>query len=176
MAKSRGHPSVSPLNKPPQGSQSIKVTDTKAVQPSWQPHFYYEPHLTEGVVRQSFDLRLAPGAVVVLAWRDDAGWTQHAGPSVTFNAEGQVLVNGKELLKVATDGWIHVELEAAMGKNAPKTFKVTITPSKGTPQIFADLAMPSPEFSKLDWAGFISVAAADTAFFVDNLQIKKIGK
>jgi len=156
------------------GKQSVKVTDTKAVQPSWQPHFYYEPHLAGGVVRQSFDLRLMPGAVVALAWRDDAGWTQYAGPNVTFNAEGQVVVNGKELLKAKTDGWIHVEIEAALVKNAPKTFKLTITPPNGAPQVFADLAMPSPAFSKLDWAGFISVAAADTAFFVDNLQIKKV--
>jgi hypothetical protein len=30
------------------GQHSLKVTDSATLQPSWQPHFYYEPHITLG--------------------------------------------------------------------------------------------------------------------------------
>ena len=44
------------------GKRSLKITDSKTLLPAWQPHFYYEPHITEGVVRQSFDIWLQPDA------------------------------------------------------------------------------------------------------------------
>jgi hypothetical protein len=154
------------------GKHSIKVTDTKAVQPSWQPHFYYEPHLAVGVVRQSFDLRLSPGATLAVEWRDhgDAGYA--TGPHVTFDGAGKASAGGKTIA-VPVDGWFHVEIEAAMGKSSPKTFKLTLTPPNAQPQTLSDLPMPSRNFTKVDWLGFISVGAKDATFFIDNLQIKK---
>ena len=153
------------------GKHSLKVTDAKAVQPSWQPHLYYEPHLVQGTVRQTFDLRLTPNALVVTEWRDTL---QATGPSVVFDASGRISVGGKVLTTISPDGWIHVEIEARLGKNAPKTFKLSVVPSNGAPQVFANLTMTGTGFAKLDWLGFISAAAADTTFFIDNLQIKQI--
>jgi hypothetical protein len=53
------------------GKRSLKVTDAKALEPSWQPHFFYQPHIAEGAVGESFDLKLQPGALMFTEWRDE---------------------------------------------------------------------------------------------------------
>ena len=43
------------------------------------------------------------------------------------------------------------------------------------PQVFADLPLVGKEFRELHWLGFTSLAAADAAFFIDDIRIKRIG-
>ncbi|MGA2496339.1 MAG: right-handed parallel beta-helix repeat-containing protein [Tepidisphaeraceae bacterium] len=155
------------------GRQSLKITDSKTLQPSWEPHFYYEPHMTSGVVRQSFDAWLAPDAQFFTEWRDTADYPKNVGPSVRFDGSGKITAAGKTLAEVPARTWIHVEIEAAVGKNAPRTFKITITPVGGQPQTHGDLPIGGADFHELHWLGFSSTAEADTAYFIDNLAIKQ---
>ncbi|MFH1265857.1 MAG: right-handed parallel beta-helix repeat-containing protein [Planctomycetota bacterium] len=155
------------------GKRSLKVKDTKGLEPSWQPHFFYQPHIVEGTVRQSFDLKLQPGALLFTEWRDETTYPACVGPSVTFDSSGRITAGGKLLTTVPIDGWIHVEIEAALGKGASGKFTLTLVPRGGARQVFADLPMPGSAFRELHWLGFVSTAAADTAFFVDNLEIKR---
>ena len=97
------------------GKRSLKITDSKTLQPSWQPHFYYEPHITSGVVRQSFDAWLEPDADFFTEWRDTADYPQNVGPSVHFAGSGSVVAGGKTLAKIPSRQWIRVEIEARLG-------------------------------------------------------------
>jgi hypothetical protein len=36
--------------------------------------------------------------------------------------------------------------------------------------------MNGPQFNELQWLGFSSTAAADTAFYLDNLRLQRLGK
>jgi hypothetical protein len=156
------------------GRHSLKVTDSKDVQPSWEPHLFYQPHLRNGTVRQSFDVHLTPGAKFFTEWRDESAYPACIGPSVTFDASGAISAGGKRLTTVPADGWTHVEIEAALGKSASKTFKLTVVPAGGPPQVFADLPIPGAEFHELHWLGLVSIASSNTAFFLDNLQIRRV--
>ncbi len=100
------------------GKRSLKVTDSKTLQPSWQPHFYYEPHITSGVVRESFDAWLEPDADFFTEWRDTADYPQNVGPSVHFAGSGSVVAGGKTLAKIPSRQWIRVEIEARLGSGA----------------------------------------------------------
>ena len=66
------------------------------------------------------------------------------------------------------------QIEAALRKNGPKTFKVTITPPAGPTQVFADLLISGKEFHELQWLGFSSTAAANTVFYLDNLKLQQV--
>ncbi|NMC20552.1 MAG: hypothetical protein GYA33_09040, partial [Thermogutta sp.] len=99
------------------GKQSLKITDAKALQPSWQPHCFYQPHITQGTVRQSFDLKLLPGATFFTEWRDETAYPAAIGPSVTFDSSGRVTVGGKTLATIPAEGWVHVEIEGRLGKD-----------------------------------------------------------
>jgi len=158
------------------GKRSLKVTDVKDLQPSWQPHFFYQPHIVEGRVRESFDLKLRPGALLFTEWRDEKSYPACTGPSVTFESSGRISAGGSLLATVPTDGWIHVEIEAALGKNAPKKYTLTVVAPGGARRVFADLPMSGKEFQELHWLGFVSTAAVDTAYYVDNLRIQRIDR
>ncbi len=78
-------------------------------------------------------------------------------------------VAGRKLAEISPERWLHVEIEAPVGPSAARRFRLTLTPAGGPAQSFADLPMPGAEFRELHWLGFSSTAAADTAFYLDNL-------
>jgi hypothetical protein len=156
------------------GKQSLKFTDVKGLVPSWQPHLFYQPHLVEGLVRQSFDLRLSPGATLLTEWRDETAYPACIGPSVTVDASGTITVGGKQVAVVPADGWIHFEIEARLGKTAPKTFTLAVTPPGGRRTTLAGLPVAGGDFHQLHWLGFVSVADANTVFYVDNLRVRPV--
>ncbi|HYW80101.1 MAG TPA: right-handed parallel beta-helix repeat-containing protein [Thermoguttaceae bacterium] len=156
------------------GTRSLKITDSKTLEPSWQPHFFYEPRIKKGTVRQSFDLRLEPEVEFFTEWRDTAVYPRNVGPSVRFAADGKIRVGGQTVCTIPAQRWVHVEIEAPVGKQSPRTFRLTVAVGKETPQIFDNLAMSGEQFTELQWLGFSSTAKQDTAFFIDNLRIQTI--
>ncbi len=157
------------------GRQSLKVTDAAAVKPSWQPHFYYEPNMADGTVRHAFDVWLEPAAQFFTEWRDAGDYPQNVGPSVQFDGSGKVSVAGKVLAQLPAQTWFRVEIEAALGQDAPRTFRLQLTPAGGATQTFAGLPISGTGFHQLTWLGYSSTAAADTAFYLDNLTFTRSG-
>ncbi len=155
------------------GRHSLKITDSKTLQPWWQPHFYYEPHFTSGVVRQSFDVWFAKDAQFFVEWRDTADYPRNVGPSVRFDGSGKVSVGAKPVAEVPPEAWVHVEIEASLGKAAPRTFKLTLTPAGRPSQVATNLPISGADFHELHWLGFSSTATADTVFYLDNMSIRQ---
>jgi len=153
------------------GRRSLKITDSAALKPSWEPHFYYEPHLKSGAARQRFDVWIATNAQFFTEWRDTGVYPQNIGPSVRFDGDGRVTAGGRELTRLPPETWARVEIEAALGRNAPRVFKLTLKPAGGDAQVFANLPISGTGFHELHWLGFSSTAAAETAFFIDNLEL-----
>jgi parallel beta helix pectate lyase-like protein/glycosyl hydrolase family 141 len=152
------------------GRHSLKIADSKELAPSWQPHFYYEPHITRGDVCQSFDVWMTGDAQFFTEWRGAGAYPRDVGPSVQFDGTGTVSVAGKKIAEFPPETWLHVEVRAALGDIWPKTFTLTLTPPNGETQTFADLPISGPEFRELHWLGFSSTVAADAAFYLDNLR------
>ncbi|OGV57230.1 MAG: hypothetical protein A2283_21120 [Lentisphaerae bacterium RIFOXYA12_FULL_48_11] len=156
------------------GKRSLKMQDSKELQPSWQPHFYYEPHIITGLVRQVFDVWYETNAQFVVEWRDSGSYGQNIGPSVRFDGNGNVTAGGKKLATVPVGNWLHVEIEVCLGKNAPRTCKLTLFPAGGVAEIFADLSISGKDFSELHWLGFISTVSADTSVYFDNMVLTRV--
>ncbi len=150
------------------GSQSLAVTDSAALQPSWQPHFYYQPELNAGTVTQSFDVWIGTDAQFFTEWRDVTDYPANVGPSVRFDAKEGLSVGGRKLVDLPCQQWLHVEIEATVG-NGSRTFKLSLTGPDGMAVAWGDLPMAGGEFRELKWLGFSSTAAADTTFYIDNL-------
>jgi hypothetical protein len=155
------------------GRQSLKVTDSKDLTPAWQPHFYYEPHLTAGVIRHSFDVWMARDAQFFTEWRDAGTYPRNVGPSVQFDGSGAVSVAGRKVAEFPPETWLHVEIRAALGDTPPKTFTLALTPADGEVHTIAGLTISGPEFRQLHWLGFSSTVAADAVYYVDNLAFSR---
>jgi hypothetical protein len=155
------------------GQRSLKLTDARELRPSWQPHFFYQPRLVSGTVRQHFDLWLGPGAQLLVEWRDRATFPQNIGPSVRFNERGEVLAGGRVLTSVPREQWFRVEVEAALSEPPARAFALTLIPSDGKRRIFGDLPMGGSHFQELHWLGFVGTAAEDAVLYLDNLRLSR---
>lgn len=155
------------------GHHSLKIQDSNTLQPSWQPHFYYEPHFTRGPLGFTFHLWLEPDAQLICEWRDSGPYPDNIGPSLRFGPAGEVVSGGQRLTRIPTATWAAVKIEAPLGPQAPRTFALTITPAAGPQFIAKDLPIAGQSFTELHWLGFVSSATTDTAAYLDNLKLRQ---
>jgi hypothetical protein len=154
------------------GRHSLKFTDVSGLQHAWQPHMYYPPHFTGGKLCQSFKILLRPKALVMAEWRDETGYPECIGPSLTFDGAGKVAASGKPLGVVPMDKWVQVEIECELQQKAvPGTYSVTLAVPGEPPKRFDGLSYTGTDFHELHWLGFTSNATTDAVFFIDDAKL-----
>lgn len=155
------------------GRHSLKFTDAPGLPATWQPHLFYRPVIVRGIAHLAFDVRLEAGAVLVHQWRDwRAGETFQVGPTLTFHAGGDLLAHDRRVTDAPVGVWLHVEITCPIGRDAPRTYRLTVTLPGQEPITLADLPIPSEGFRQLNWLGFISEANDTAVLYVDNLQLR----
>ena len=155
------------------GTHSLRFTDAAGLAQPWQPHLHYACRHLQGTVRLSFDLRLDKGAVCWHEWRT-AGAQYYAGPSLRFDGAGGLIAAGKQLLTVPLGQWFHVEIACVLGRAATGTYDLTVTLRDGAPRRFARLPCSSPNFRRIEWIGFMSLATDTAVFHLDNLRVERL--
>ncbi|MGC8742694.1 MAG: right-handed parallel beta-helix repeat-containing protein [Verrucomicrobiia bacterium] len=155
------------------GKHSLKIVDSKTLKPSWQPHFFYQPHFTSGLVEESFYIYLEPGNELFTEWRDDKPYPDSIGPSIQFDGNGNVKYKGKALLNIPTKQWVKIRIQARIGKNNPGNFTLFVTQQAGRTDKFENLSFIGNHFEELHWLGFSSTAAENTQFYLDELEIRR---
>jgi hypothetical protein len=154
------------------GRQCLEFTDAPALEHVFNPHLFYSPHFRRGRVSLRFDLRLEPGAVVAHEWRDGAS-PYHVGPSLVVRNEGQLFASGKPVAKLPVGEWILLEIKADLADGAAAgTYQLTVTQAGEDPAVFERLPCQSPDFKRLEWLGFVSLAATAARFQLDNVVLK----
>ena len=151
------------------GKHSLKLTDAPGLKQRFNPHLYFQPSRTSGVVRLAFDIRLDPGAIFHHDWRDAAS-PYHTGPSLAVDA-GKLRVAGQTLLEVPVSQWFHVEITSGLGAHSTGTWDLTVTLPAQPPRLFPGLKHGSLAWKSLQWLGFVSNADARTAIYLDNLEL-----
>ena len=150
------------------GKYALKFTDAPGLPKSYWPWLGYKPKVSGTTARFTFDLRLEKGAAVRHEWRT-AGNPYKVGPSIAFG-DGAVKVGKRTLLRLPVGKWVHIEIISPVREDSSGTFKMTITAPDREPQSFQALPFVSGrQFTELRWLGFIGVADASTAFYIDNV-------
>ena len=152
------------------GGRCLKFTDAPGLRHVWNPHMFYAPHFRRGRVRLRFDIRLDTGATVAHEWRD-AGQPYRVGPSIRIGPDGKLTAGGKALAAVPVGEWFRIEIACALDGKTQATYDLTLTLPSAKPKSFAELPCPSAKFNRLEWLGFISLANAKTAFYIDNVKL-----
>ncbi len=156
------------------GKHSLKFTDAPGLEHEWQPHMYYYPGFVKGIVRVSYDVRLEAGAIFWNEWRDLAS-PYRVGPSVRIEKTGELKANGKPLLTVPIGQWVHLDFVCGLGMRSTGTYELTVTVPGQQPQKFTGIPTGTPEWKRLDWFGFISLATEKTVFYIDNVEVRAAG-
>ncbi len=151
------------------GRRALMVQDAPGLQFAFNPHFYYRPGHRQGRSRLKFDLWSDAGTVFHHEWRDDAQ-PYRVGPSLWVRG-GKLIAAGKELTDIPAGVWVHFEVTTALGASSAGTWDLTVTLPGRPPQHFTGLPVGNPQWKKLDWLGFCSLATQKTVFYLDNIEL-----
>lgn len=81
-------------------------------------------------------------------------------------------VGKKDPLDLPTGQWLRFKIVAALGEEAPATWALRVTVPGREPHLFRELPHARPEFEQLTWVGFMSNATVETAFYLDNFELR----
>ncbi len=152
------------------GERGLELRDAPGITPAYEPHFYYIPHHETGLTRVSFDVKLDPDYSLNYEWRDDAQ-PYRTGPQLIFE-QGQVKANGRTLIDLPAEGWLHVEVEAQLGEQCDATWTCTLVAPGQEPQKFAGLKFSKPGMRKLDWLGWSSNGKTAAKAWLDEIVVE----
>ncbi|QDV88786.1 right-handed parallel beta-helix repeat-containing protein [Planctomycetes bacterium TBK1r] len=146
----------------------LKVQDAVDMRAAFNPHFYWDPHYTQGKSRLSFRIRLEPSVTVSCEWRSKTQ-TYQTGPSLQLS-ETAVHSRGQKLFDMEAGTWLHVTMEATHGiRNA--RWQATFVLPDGRRHRVTDLGC-DPDWTETRWVGFIASARSDGAFYLDDVEMQ----
>ncbi|MCC7492153.1 MAG: right-handed parallel beta-helix repeat-containing protein [Fimbriimonadaceae bacterium] len=151
------------------GQQCLKLQDAAGLQPSWQPHCFWQPGLRRGTAVLRFAARRAPGAIVWTEWRS-GGYPYAVGPSLRWEANGELRAGARLLGSFPDDTWVAFEITAALGDGARGQWSLQAT-APGRPPVQATDLPCDPAFRRLEWLGFVSLADLATACYLDDVDL-----
>jgi parallel beta-helix repeat protein len=153
------------------GKHSLKFTDAPGLDFSYNPHLWYTPYLTDCVAKLQYDLRIEPGAVVGMEWRDGAN-PYRVGPSMNISASGELTASGKHVIDFPPNEWVHFEVTFGLGKRNTGTWDLTVT-VRGQEPVRLEGLPGDPKLKRLEWLGFVSAAEEKAVFYLDNVKLER---
>lgn len=153
--------------------QCLRIVDSPTIKYPHDPHVYYRPEMTNGLITETFWLNYEPGALIAHEWRDwPASRTLISGPQLRINGQGDVTASGKKCLTLAPRQWHRITIVCGLGSEASGSWELRIQPANEAEQRFAALPCAAG-FKKLDWIGFMSLETKATAFCIDDLTLQR---
>lgn len=153
------------------GKRSVKVADAPGLSQSYNPHLVFSGvNYESGPVLNTFELRIEPESIVQFEWRDYSEGEYKTGPQFRIQ-NGRLQVGEGRTVTLPVDKWVKFELAATLGKPGKVDWALRLTIPGQPPRVFRDLAPGRPEFKKLTWVGFMSLATKKTTFYLDNFTL-----
>ncbi len=150
------------------GKNSLKITDALGLQFTENPKLYYQTYFTEGLSTVSFDLMFELNAEIEHLWRDAIKY--QTGPKLKIK-NNSLIVNGRNLLPLPTQQWIHFEITATQGKHANGKWTMEVTLPNGGKHLFETLKTKASAWNRTTQIEFSSIAARPAEFYLDNIKI-----
>lgn len=151
------------------GKHSLKFIDMPGQKYNYNPHLYFQPGFTEGIIEDRFALRVEAGVDMYHEWRDYRT-NYRVGPALTVAADGTLRANGRELLKLPLSRWVGLEIACGVGKQATGTYDLTVRlPGAAQPLRFEGIPYDRA-FNQLDWYGFTANGTEKAVFYVDDIH------
>ena len=155
------------------GKRSVKVTDAPDLKSTWMPLLVYPTRFKQGVLSNSFDLRIEEASMINYEWRDYGEGGYRTGPRL-FIRDATLSLGGGTTMKLPVNEWIRFEIESGVGPGSAGTGSLTVTVPGQSPRVFKDLAHADSEFQTLTWCGFSSTADTATSYYLDNFNLKPL--
>jgi len=150
--------------------RSLKITDNSGLQHSYNPHYVNRVNYNDGVVSNSFDLRIAQDSYITFEWRDWHTAHYYTGPMFQIR-DGKLHLSGKSPMALPAETWLHFDLMAGVGRKNSGKWNLRVNIPGQKPLRFAGLKHRSEKFKTLNWVGFTSNNTHKTSFYLDNIKL-----
>jgi len=155
------------------GRRSLKVADAPGLTHAYNPHLAFRAGYAEGLIRNSFALRVTTNSVVDFEWRDWQAAQYQTGPRFSLRG-GKLSIPGADGMLLPVDTWVRFEINAGLGPQANGLWSLTVTPTGAVPRQFTGLGFNTATFKKLTWVGFTSAANHATTFYLDDFVLEDV--
>ncbi|RMF91890.1 MAG: right-handed parallel beta-helix repeat-containing protein, partial [Planctomycetota bacterium] len=112
-----------------EGNHVLRITDRAGLERGFDPHFYLDPHWSDGAFTIRFKLRCEPKSKGYFECRDRAS-PYRVGPTVALQG-GVLSTRGRKLLEVPFGKWVEIEMRAKLG-DAAGTWTLNVRLPDGT--------------------------------------------
>ena len=153
------------------GKHSLKFVDGPGQKYNYNPHLYWQPNRTEGLLHEHFDVKVEPGFDFYHEWRDVTVFFR-SGPIVRITPDGWLKAGDKPLAQVPLSQWLSVDITCGVGKDLTGKWDLSVrVPGKADPLEFKDLPC-GPEFKALHWLLFGAEGEQNAVAYLDNVRVK----
>jgi hypothetical protein len=156
------------------GKRSVKISDASKLKSTWMPMLVYPTHFKQGVLSNSFDIRVDKTSMINYEWRDYSEGDYKTGPRLSIRDATLSLGRGTTMA-LPENQWVRFEIESGVGPDATDTWSLTVTVPGQPPRVFKDLAHANSGFKTLTWCGFSSLADKATSYYLDNFTLNPAG-
>ena len=156
---------------PASGEQCLEIVYAPDLSRPWQPHLYYSPNHTQGLVRVAFSLRMQENAELDMEMRDNSG-PYKVGPRFRIT-KGRTLVAGLEPIEYPVNEWVRYEILTHIGEQSTGEWTLRLTFADGTKKEFEGLKFHHADWRTFHWFGFSNVVRTTdkTTYFLDDMEI-----
>jgi hypothetical protein len=156
------------------GKRSVKVTDAPGLMSTWMPLLVYPTHFKQGVLSNSFDLRIEKASMINYEWRDYSEGGYKTGTRLSIREAG-LRMDGGTKMELPENQWVRFEIESRVGPDSSGAWSLTVKVPGQSPRVFKDLAHADSVFKTLTWCGFSSTADTATSYYLDNFTLNPAG-
>jgi hypothetical protein len=153
------------------GKHSVKVTDAPNLRSSWMPMLVYPTHFKQGILSNSFDLRLEKATMIQCEWRDYSQGGHKTGPRFSIR-NAMLSLDGGTKMELPENEWIGFEILSGVGPEKSGKWSITVKVPGQPPKVFNDLAHADTGFGTLTWISLSSTAETTTSYYLDNFKLK----
>ena len=154
------------------GTKCLKFVDKPGLSQSFYPYIDARILLEDGVVVDSFDVRVENGADFWHEWRDWTVTPYLVGPLVRIK-EGKLIAGDKELMDIPLGTWANITISCGLGTKATGTWTLKVKLPGKSEQVFKGIRLQALDFKLLSWIGFVSNGVTDGVMYIDNLKLNR---
>jgi hypothetical protein len=135
------------------------------------PMLVYPTHFKQGILSNSFDLRLEKATMIQCEWRDYSQGGHKTGPRFSIR-NAMLSLDGGTKMELPENEWIGFEILSGVGPEKSGKWSITVKVPGQPPKVFNDLAHADTGFGTLTWISLSSTAETTTSYYLDNFKLK----
>ena len=160
------------------GKRCLKFVEGKSEGAGFFPFLRHPIGAVSGPIQASLRLKLpaATPAALYVSFRDynnKGNKYFQTGPKIQLDTKG--ILTGPEgsdvTLQLPYDTWITLEMAFAAGREAPKTFDLTVSPPGQTPHVYRNVPFLDPGFRYVSRIYIVSTGPSGGTFLIDDVRV-----